>query len=60
MASATYGPPLRRSRVSPSFCRVVLDNPGVLLGLMRWRDASINDYRIDAGDRRLHPRGPAS
>jgi nuclear transport factor 2 (NTF2) superfamily protein len=38
----------------------VLDNPGVLLGLMRWRDASINDYRIDAGDRRLHPRGPAS
>jgi nuclear transport factor 2 (NTF2) superfamily protein len=29
-------------------------------GLMRRRDATINDYRIDEGDRRLHPRGPAS
>ncbi len=29
-------------------------------GLMRRRDASINDYRIDEGDRRIHPRDPAS
>ena len=29
-------------------------------GLMRRRDASINDYRIDEGDRRIQPRDPAS
>ena len=29
-------------------------------GLMRRRDASINDYRIDEGDRRIHARDPAS
>jgi nuclear transport factor 2 (NTF2) superfamily protein len=29
-------------------------------GLMRRRDASINDYRIDEGDRRIYPRDPAS
>jgi nuclear transport factor 2 (NTF2) superfamily protein len=29
-------------------------------GLMRRRDASINDYRIDESDRRIHPRGPVS
>jgi nuclear transport factor 2 (NTF2) superfamily protein len=29
-------------------------------GLMRRRDASINDYRIDESDRRIHPRSPVS
>jgi uncharacterized protein len=29
-------------------------------GLMRRRDASINDYRIDESDRRISPRDPAS